>query len=133
MDQTPQGMRIDKWLWAARLFKTRSAAAQATSGGKVHVNGERVKPARLIRPGDELQVSRGHQRMILIVQGLNSQRRPAKEAQGLYRETEASRQHREREAERRRLLKEPATHRMHRPDKRTRRELRRLAGKDGRP
>lgn len=133
MDQASQGMRIDKWLWAARLFKTRSVAAQATSGGKVHVNGERVKPARLIRVGDRVQLSRGHQRMEVVVQALHTQRRPAKEAQGLYRETEASRQSREREAERRRLLKEPSAHRMHRPDKRGRRELRRLAGKDRHP
>lgn len=126
-------MRIDKWLWAARLFKTRSAAAQATSGGKVHVNDERVKPARLIRPGDRVEVSRGHQRMVVVVNALNTQRRPAKEAQGLYCETEASRLNREREAERRRLLKGPSAHRMHRPDKHERREIRRLAGKDGRP
>jgi ribosome-associated heat shock protein Hsp15 len=133
MDQEHQGMRIDKWLWAARFFKTRSAAAQAIGGGKVHVNGDRIKPARLIRLGDRVEVSRGRQRMVVVVDALNTQRRPAKEAQGLYRETEASRLNREREAECRRQLKGPFPHRMHRPNKRERREIRRLTGKGGNP
>ena len=83
-------VRIDKWLWAARFFKTRSMAALAVSGGKVHLNGARIKPARIVQTGDELRIRRGEVEFVVIVQGISDKRRPAKEAQLLYEETESS-------------------------------------------
>lgn len=118
------GLRIDKWLWAARFFKTRGLASEAVSGGKVHVNGERCKPARRVHPGDRLTIHRGPQVWEVDVLALNDQRRPAREAATLYEETEASRTRREAEAERRRQerVETPAR----RPDKRERRQIRRF-------
>jgi ribosome-associated heat shock protein Hsp15 len=118
-------VRIDKWLWAARFFKTRSMAAQAVSGGKVHVNGARIKPARIVQPGDELRIRRGEIEFFVVVQGVTDKRRPAKEAQLLYAETEASLRQREEIQEQKRL---EAAGRMYgplkRPDKRSRRQIR---------
>jgi ribosome-associated heat shock protein Hsp15 len=121
--------RIDKWLWAARFFKTRALAAQAVSGGKVHVDGERVKPARTLRPGDRLRITRGHETWEVVVLDLNEQRRPAAEAQRLYEETPESRAQRESDAEQRRLLRAAMPRTEHRPDKRQRRHIRRFLGK----
>lgn len=84
------GVRIDKWLWAARFFKTRSLAAQAISGGKVHLNGARVKPAKELRIGDELSIRRDEYEWVVAVRGLSAKRGPAKEAVHLYEETEQS-------------------------------------------
>jgi len=124
-------VRIDKWLWAARFFKTRSMAAHAVSGGKVHVNGARIKPARGVQPGDELRIRRGELEFIVIVQGISDRRRPAKEAQLLYEETESSLLQREEMRERKRL---EAVNRMYgpikRPDKRARRQIRSFTRKD---
>jgi ribosome-associated heat shock protein Hsp15 len=124
-------VRIDKWLWAARFFKTRSMAAQAVSGGKVHVNGARIKPARIVQPGDELRIRRGELEFIVIIQGVSDKRRPAREAQLLYEETEDSLRQRENMRERKRL---EATARMYgpmkRPDKRDRRKIRKFTRKD---
>lgn len=124
------GQRIDKWLWAARFFKTRAAAAEAVTGGKVHVNGNRVKPARGVQPGDELEIQREEERFVVTVLGLNAQRRPAPEAQRLYAETEDSRRAREAAREQRRLLAadHPPSHA--RPTKRDRRHIRHFLGKD---
>ncbi|MFN2348958.1 MAG: RNA-binding S4 domain-containing protein [Thioalkalivibrio sp.] len=122
--------RIDKWLWAARFFKTRALAAEAVVGGKVHVDGERVKPARGIRPGEHLAITRGHEIWEVHVLGLNAQRRPAAEAQRLYEESPESRARREAGAEERRLLHAASPHTDHRPDKRERRQLRRFMRKD---
>jgi ribosome-associated heat shock protein Hsp15 len=83
-------VRLDKWLWAARFFKTRSMATQAVAGGKVHLNGARIKPARTVQPGDELRIRRGEQEFFVIVLAVLDKRRPAKEAQLLYEETEES-------------------------------------------
>ena len=77
-------VRIDKWLWAARFFKTRSLAAQAVAGGKVHINGARIKPARMVQAGDELRIRRGEVEFVVIVQDVAEKRGPAKEAQLLY-------------------------------------------------
>jgi len=88
-------VRIDKWLWAARFFKTRSLATEAVDGGKVEVNGERAKPAKLIKVGDEVRLRLGPYEHRLIVKGLEERRGPASVAQGLYEETEASKEARE--------------------------------------
>lgn len=124
-------VRIDKWLWAARFFKTRSMAAGAVSGGKVHVNGARIKPARMIQAGDELRIRRGEVEFTVVVQGVSDKRRPAKEAQLLYTETEASLAQRDEMREQKRL---EAASRMYgpmkRPDKRDRRKIRSFIRKD---
>jgi ribosome-associated heat shock protein Hsp15 len=124
-------IRIDKWLWAARFFKTRSLAAQAVSGGKIHVNGARIKPARMVQTGDELRIRRGEVEFTVLVQRVTDKRRPAREAQLLYRETEASLQQRKEMQEQKRL---EAAGRMYgpmkRPDKRDRRQIRSFTRKD---
>lgn len=123
------GVRIDKWLWAARFFKTRGLAAQAVAGGKVHLGGQRVKPAHQVRVGDTLQVRRGHEEFTIIVQGLSERRGPASAAATLYSETAQSAERRQAMAEQRRIAGEqrPAIH--GRPDKRDRRKVRQLTGK----
>ena len=88
-------VRVDKWLWAARFFKTRSLAADAVDGGKVYLNGERAKPAKIVRPGDEIRLRSGPYEYILEVRGTGDKRGPAPEAQRLYHETDASRETRE--------------------------------------
>jgi ribosome-associated heat shock protein Hsp15 len=88
-------VRIDKWLWAARFFKTRSLATEAVAGGKVEVNGERAKPAKLVKPGDEVRLRLGPYEHILMVRALGERRGPAAVAQSLYEETDASRAARE--------------------------------------
>ncbi|MGC1519384.1 MAG: RNA-binding S4 domain-containing protein [Azonexus sp.] len=80
-------MRLDKWLWAARFFKTRSLASDAVDGGKVKLNGAATKPAKDVKLGDRLQIRAGEQDWEIVVQGLNEQRQPASEAQLLYQET----------------------------------------------
>lgn len=89
-------VRIDKWLWAARFFKTRSLAAEAVDGGKVYVNGDRAKPAKAVKPGDEVRLRLGPYEHIVQVLGTAERRGPAPEAQRLYEETAASREARER-------------------------------------
>ncbi|HEV2622652.1 MAG TPA: S4 domain-containing protein [Frateuria sp.] len=120
-NETPAGVRADVWLWAARFFKTRSLAKQAIDGGKVHVNGAGCKPAKLLHAGDRIGVSRGEERMEVVVQALSERRGPAPVAQTLYRETEASLAAREAAREQRKLgasgLLRPPT----RPDKQARR------------
>jgi ribosome-associated heat shock protein Hsp15 len=124
-------VRIDKWLWAARFFKTRSMAAQAVSGGKVHVNGARIKPARIVQTGDELRIRRGEVEFVVIVQGISAKRRPAKEAQLLYEETESSVQQRQDVRQRKRLEAAGKMYGpMKRPDKRSRRQIRSFTRKD---
>jgi ribosome-associated heat shock protein Hsp15 len=96
-------MRVDKWLWTARLFKTRSLASEAVKGGRVHINGLAVKPGREVKLGDELEVTVGQSRRTVIVQGAAERRVSAPEAALLYTETEESLAERERQAELRRL------------------------------
>jgi ribosome-associated heat shock protein Hsp15 len=130
-EMTEAKVRIDKWLWAARFFKTRSVAAQAVTGGKVHVNGARIKPARMVQPGDELRIRRGELEFIVIVQGLSGKRRPAKEAQLLYEETEFSVQQREEMRGKKRLeVVNKMYGPMKRPDKRARRQIKSFTRKD---
>jgi ribosome-associated heat shock protein Hsp15 len=96
-------MRVDKWLWTARVFKTRALAAEAAKGGRVHVNGVAVKPSRDVGPGDELAVTVGAVRRTVIVRGVAERRVSAVEAAQLYEETPQSIAERERQAELRRL------------------------------
>jgi ribosome-associated heat shock protein Hsp15 len=121
-------LRIDKWLWAARFFKTRSLAAQAVAGGRVQVNGERVKPARELRPGDEVVVHIGGLEWIVEVRELAARRGPAAEARRLYAEREESRARREAILDVRRHAPEPSLGLRGRPTKRDRRRLRRFTG-----
>jgi ribosome-associated heat shock protein Hsp15 len=118
-------VRVDKWLWAARFFKTRSAAQQAIEGGKVKLNGERTKPAKDLKAGDRLAINiRGYEWEIEVVQ-LSSQRGPAPVARTLYTESEESRAKRALEVDKRRRFNEPATALQGRPTKRDRRMLER--------
>ncbi len=96
-------MRIDKWIWTARLSKTRALAAEAVKGGRVHVNGIAVKPSREVRVGDELELTLGRDRRTVIVRGAAERRVSAAEATKLYTETETSVAERERQQELRRL------------------------------
>ena len=88
-------VRVDKWLWAARFFKTRALASEAIASGKIEVNGDRPKPAKTLKPGDEVRVRQGPYEHILIVRALSDRRGPASVAQTLYAETDASRAERE--------------------------------------
>ena len=94
-NEGPGKVRLDKWLWAARFFKTRGLAAEAVEGGKVQVNGDRPKRARLLQLGDEVRIRLGPYEHVVTVQGLSDRRGPASQAAGLYQETEASRSARE--------------------------------------
>jgi len=123
-------VRLDKWLWAARFYKTRTLATAAINAGEVRVARERVKPARDVKPGDELQVRRGDDVMDVVVRELSSVRAAAPVAQRLYEETDESRQRRARAAERRALAREPALDIRGRPTKRDARVLRRLRNGD---
>ncbi|HEU4787257.1 MAG TPA: RNA-binding S4 domain-containing protein [Gemmatimonadaceae bacterium] len=120
-------VRLDKWLWAARFFKTRSLATEAVAGGKVEVNGERAKPAKAIKPGDEVRIRLGPYEHTLMVRALSERRGPASVAQTLYDETAASREGRERLAAQLKLA--PAAfvyEEKGRPTKKDRRELSRF-------
>ena len=119
-------MRADKWLWAARFYKTRSLAMQAINGGKVHVNGDRIKPARRLSPGDQLAISKGPYRFGITVEQLATRRRPAAEARTLYRESEASVNERHALYKERKLQGLDVNGRVRRPDKRARRQLREM-------
>jgi len=116
-------VRLDKWLWAARLFKTRSLATDAVDGGKVKLNGAAAKPAKDVKTGDRLQIRAGDQDWEVIVKGENEQRRPASEAQLLYQETPESQQRRTEAAELRKLAPIPTPEHKGRPTKRDRRQL----------
>jgi ribosome-associated heat shock protein Hsp15 len=122
--RTP-GMRLDKWLWAARWYKTRSLAAEAVSAGRVLVAGQAVKPARELRPGDTLEWRQpGWPPRVVVVRTLSAVRGPAPAAQALYEETPDSIAARQRAAETRRLAPEPAaTLAQGRPTKRDRRQI----------
>jgi ribosome-associated heat shock protein Hsp15 len=116
-------VRIDKWLWAARFFKTRSAAQQAVDGGKVRLNGERVKPSRDLRVGDELVIHIGAYEWVIRVAQLSDRRGPAPVARTLYEESEKSRARRTEQVALRRLAAAPGGDRQGRPTKRDRRQL----------
>lgn len=120
--------RIDKWLWAARFFKTRSLASDAVDGGKVQLNDIRVKPAKEIKPGDMLRIAIGPVTWTVVVRDISDKRGPAAEAQKLYEETEASRLAREAQREQSRMAAEPGAAIRGRPTKRDRRRIDRFGG-----
>ncbi len=117
------GVRIDRWLWAARFFKTRGAATDAVLGGRAHVNGVRVKPSKDVRPGDRLEVTVGDLRRELVVRAVSDKRGPASVAATLYEETPESIVRREQQAAARRLARPLGADLGARPTKRDRRRL----------
>jgi ribosome-associated heat shock protein Hsp15 len=124
--ESNRGLRLDKWLWFARFFKSRSLATDAVAGGRVHVNGARVKAAHEVQPGDVLSITRGDLRFEVVVQALLVRRGPAPEAQAAYAETPESVAAREAKREQLRIAP-PAP--AGRPDKHERRALRGLRGR----
>jgi ribosome-associated heat shock protein Hsp15 len=128
-----EGVRVDKWLWAARFFKTRSAATAAVLGGRVHVNGARVKPARELVAGDRLEIRVGERRWTVVVMGLAERRGPATVAATLYEETAESAAKREEHAAERRLARPLGADLGARPTKRDRRRLDALRRHDAKP
>lgn len=130
MSDGSEGVRIDKWLWAARFFKTRSLAAEAVSGGKVHLNGLRVKPARTVKPDDRLEITRGEEQFVVTVRALTESRVPAKVAVMLYDESEESIAKRLLNREEKRFERSSRPVPPSRPDKRARRDIRKFAGKE---
>ena len=128
-DNTPlDKMRLDKWLWAARFFKTRSLATHAIDHGQVRLNGERVKPAREVKSGDRLDIHIGDFDWTLTVRALSMQRGPAPVAQALYQEDPASHQRRQQQVHDRKLAVSPAAGIKGRPTKRDRRQIHRFTG-----
>jgi ribosome-associated heat shock protein Hsp15 len=122
-------VRIDKWLWAARFFKTRGAATEAVLGGRVHVNGERVKPSKEVRPGDVVEISKREVRWTVTVKDVAERRGPASLAATLYEESHESREAREQQALQRRLARPPGSDLGARPTKQARRRIDRLRGR----
>lgn len=129
MELEASGQRLDKWLWAARFFRTRALAATAVRGGKARHNGMRTKPSRIVRPGDRLEISRGEERVELTVSALSARRLSAPLAAKLYVQSEASLVRAGLLQETRRIERLARTDFGGRPDKRSRRLIRRLSGK----
>lgn len=123
-------VRIDKWLWAARFFKTRTLAAQAVSGGKVQVNGNRVRSSRLLQPGEVLRIRRGEEEFTVLVLDLALRRGPASEARTLYEETAESMARRREAAQIRSMQMAGCSAPARRPDKRERRKIIMFTRKD---
>jgi ribosome-associated heat shock protein Hsp15 len=122
-------VRLDKWLWAARFFKTRSVAREAVSGGKVHLNGNRAKPGRSINIGDELRIQRGEDEYTVTIVEPSTRRGPASVARTFYEEYDENRIRREKLAEERKLERQQYATRERRPDKRQRRNIVRFKNK----
>lgn len=120
-------VRIDKWLWAARFFKTRSLATQAVEGGRVRLNGERCKPAKEVRMGDRLLVHIGELEWEITILALSDKRGPATAARSMYEESESSRARRQAHMEERRMQLNPAAALKGRPTKKDRRRIRRFS------
>lgn len=127
-DSVGERLRIDKWLWAARFFKTRALATDAVDGGKVHLNDARVKPAKTLHIGDTLQIRIGQLEYTVIVRGLSARRGPASEAVKLYEETDASRTKREALVAQMKAQSVPGSELKGRPTKRDRRLIHRFKG-----
>ncbi|WP_104400192.1 ribosome-associated heat shock protein Hsp15 [Vibrio penaeicida] len=123
MSSNTATVRLDKWLWAARFYKTRSIARNMVDGGKVHYNGQRSKPSKIVELGATIVLRQGHEEKTVVIEKISDQRRGAPEAQLLYRETEDSLLKREDNAQKRKLntLYSPSPER--RPDKKQRRDI----------
>ncbi len=130
MNEQTNGVRIDKWLWAARFYKTRSLAVDAIKQGRVQCNKERPKPSRMVRVGDQLKITKGTLEFEVVVAALSDQRGPASVAQTLYQESATSQERRAKQAAERRAqrLSAPSPPQT-RPDKHARQRIRRLLGK----
>ena len=128
MTTPPERTRVDKWLWAARFFKTRSLASESVQGGRVKVNGVRVKPAREVRRGDQVELRIGELTWTVVVEAIAEKRGSATQAALLYAETPESRERRELFAAQRRLV--PGTDAHGRPTKRDRRRTDSLRGRE---
>lgn len=120
------GVRLDRWLWAARFFKTRSIAVEAISGGKVQVNGHRAKRAKLVHVGDEIRIRKGPYEHLVEVKDLSERRGPAKDAQALYEESAASRKRRETLAAQLKAVPDTKFRGKGRPTKKERRDIERF-------
>ena len=122
-------IRIDKWLWAARFYKTRSMASKAVDGGKVHVNQQRVKPSHRVKAGDSLVISHAVYKQEVIIVALADRRGTAKQAQTLYQETELSVNQRQMAAMQRKILNQGLPRTTGKPGKHERQKIRQLLGK----
>jgi len=130
MDTAP--VRIDKWLWAARLVKTRALAVDAIRGGRVKLNGAPAKPSKDVKPGDEIEFSAGVIRLTATINGTAERRLSAAEAVKLYSETEESRTERERRIAEMKMIRPQGVDRNARPTKKERRQLEKVKGRSGR-
>ena len=122
-EKSTEGIRLDKWLWAARFYKTRAVAREMIEGGKVHYNGQRSKPSKLVEVAAELTLRQGNDERTVVIQAVSDKRGPATEAQQLYRETEQSIEKREKVALARKMNALTMPHPDRRPDKKERRDL----------
>ncbi|WP_455846362.1 ribosome-associated heat shock protein Hsp15 [Pantoea agglomerans] len=122
-EKVSEGVRLDKWLWAARFYKTRALAREMVEGGKVHYNGQRSKPSKLVELNAELTLRQGNDERTVVITAVTDQRRPASEAQTLYTETAASIDKREKTALARKMNALTMPHPDRRPDKKERRDL----------
>ncbi|MEW8106621.1 MAG: S4 domain-containing protein [Candidatus Thiodiazotropha endolucinida] len=130
LDQAPQKVRLDKWLWAARFFKTRQIASEAINGGKVHLNGQRTKPGKEIKAGSQLRIHKGALEWDITVRVLATKRRPASEARCFYDETAESIERREKITAVQRLERSMSPRMDHgKPNKKQRRMIHRFTGK----
>lgn len=123
MEEEKEAVRLDKWLWAARFYKTRTLAKEMIDGGKVHYKGQRSKPNKIVEVGATLKIRQGSDEKEIVVLALSTQRRSAPEAQLLYRETEQSIANREKLAMARKMNALSMPHPDRRPDKKERRDL----------
>lgn len=130
MEKDNSVVRLDKWLWAARFFKTRSMAATAVNGGKVHLNGLRVKASRNVAIDDQLIITIGVMTFVITVLGISKYRRPAKEAQLLYVESEESKKERQQQSDLRRMANNGYSAPTTKPTKRDRRKIKSFTRKD---
>ena len=124
-----ESLRIDKWLWAARFYKTRSMATNAVEGGRVHVNGRRIKASYRVKVSDVVTLSRQSCKQEVVVCSINKQRRPASEAQQLYQESDESIAQRELYAAQRKILNQGLPRTARKPNKHERKKIRKMMGK----
>lgn len=125
-EKPTDGVRLDKWLWAARFYKTRALAREMIEGGKVHYNGQRSKPSKVVELNTQLTLRQGNDERTVVVKAITEQRRPATEAVALYEETAESIEKREKVALARKLNALTMPHPDRRPDKKERRDLMRF-------